>query len=154
MRSRPRMLTAVATAVLLTGGATAACGATPPVQAVVLVGSSRTEFRVDVAQTAGQQREGLSRRTSLAAGTGMLFHFGTRDHHDVWMAGTTIPLDVAWIADNTVLAVDTLQPCIQPNQDTCPRWTSPSPADALLEVPAHSLRDVAPGSAVTVKVLV
>jgi len=153
VRSRTQTLPAVATAVLL-AGATAACGAAPPVQAVVLVGSSRTEFRVDVARTADQQREGLSRRTSLAARTGMLFQFGTRDHHDVWMAGTTIPLDVAWIADNTVLAVDTLQPCTQLDQDTCPRWTSPSPADALLEVPAGSLREVVPGSSVVVKVLV
>ena len=153
MRSRPQTLTAVATAVLLVG-ATAACGAAPPVQAVVLVGSSRTEFRVDVAQTADQQREGLSRRTSLAAGSGMLFRFGTRDHHDVWMAGMTIPLDVAWIADNTLLAVDTLQPCTRPDQDTCPRWTSPSPADALLEVPAGSLREVVPGMGLTVKKLV
>lgn len=82
----------------------------------------------------------------------MLFKFGTRDHHEVWMAGTTIPLDVAWIADNIVLAVDTLTPCTQTSQDSCPRWTSPAPADALLEVPAGSLRDV-PGASLTVKTL-
>lgn len=153
MRSRSRALIAGAVVALLVA-VTAGCGAARPDQAVVLVGSNRTEFKVDVAETAKQQREGLSRRTSLAAGTGMLFQFGTRDHHDVWMAGMTIPLDVAWIADDTVLAVDTLQPCTQPDPDTCPRWASPSPADALLEVPARSLHQVVPGSSVVVKVLV
>ena len=65
----------------------------------------------------------------------------------------TIPLDIAWIADGKVVATDTLTACTEANQDACPRWISPSPVDALLEVPAHSLTRVVPGMAVAIEEL-
>ena len=69
----------------------------------------------------------------------------------VWMAGMRDPLDVAWIVDGQVLALDTLAPCTEPDPEQCPRWTSPSPVDSLLEVPAEALDGVVPGTAVTVQ---
>ena len=45
--------------------------------AVVRIGPAPVEFRVEVAQTAEQQRAGLGGRQSLSEGTGMLFRFGT-----------------------------------------------------------------------------
>lgn len=148
IRRRTLLLGALAAALgTLAGG----CTSSKPVLAAVRIGPVPVEFRVEVAQTAEQQRDGLSGRDSLSEGTGMLFRFGNRAEQQVWMAGMTYPLDIAWIVDGKVLAVDTLTPCNEPNQDKCPRWTSPSAADALLEVPARSLTTVIPGMPVTVE---
>lgn len=136
---------------ILCAGPLAGCTSSDPVRAIVRIGPTVAEFQVEVAETADQQRDGLSNRDELAPGTGMLFRFGSRSEQQVWMAGMSVPLDIAWIADNKVVAIDTLTPCTETDQSTCPRWTSPSPVDALLEVPAHSLAEVIPGMAVTVK---
>ena len=81
----------------------------------------------------------------------MLFRFGSRSEQPVWMAGMTIPLAIAWIVDGGVLAIDTLTPCTEVDQYQCPRWTSPSAVDALLEVPAQSLTADIPGMNVTIE---
>lgn len=126
------------------------CASPEPHHAVVRIGSAAVEFRVELAQTADQQKEGLGGRESLPAGTGMLFQFGSRSEQQVWMAGATIPLDVAWIVDGTVLAVDTLPPCTETDHTKCQVWTSPGPVDSLLEVPAQALQAVNTGMSITV----
>lgn len=149
LRRRTLLVGAVAAAV----GMAAGCTSSKPVLAAVRIGPAPVEFRVEVAETADQQRAGLSGRDELSAGTGMLFRFGSRSEQQVWMAGMKFPLDVAWLADDRVVAVDTLAACAETDENACPRWTSPSPVDALLEVPAHSLTAVVPGMAVTVEEL-
>ena len=108
-------------------------------------------YQVEVATTATKQRQGLEGRDTLPAGTGMLFQFGHRREQQVWMSGMNMPLDIAWIVDNKVLAIDTLAACDLPDQNQCPRWTSPAAVDALLEVPADSLKPVVPGMGVIVQ---
>lgn len=142
-----RVRTAPAVAMTL---ALAACAPVASTSTTVQVGAT-LEFDVEVASGAKEQRDGLSGRTELDEGTGMLFTFDRPGEKQVWMAGMTIPLDVAWIVDDQVLAVDTLDPRTQVDQDQCPRWTSPADADALLEVPAGSLDGIAPGALVTVE---
>lgn len=136
---------------ILCVGPLAGCTSSDPVRATVRIGPTVAEFQVEVAQTADQQRDGLSNRDELAPGTGMLFRFGSRSEQQVWMAGMSVPLDIAWIADKKVVAIDTLTPCTASDQNACPRWTSPSPVDGLLEVPARSLADVIPGMTVTIE---
>lgn len=152
LHRRTLLLGAVAVAVGAAGTA-AACTSSKPVLATVRIGPDPVEFRVEVAQTANQQRDGLSGRNELSAGTGMLIRFGSRSEQQVWMAGMRFPLDIAWIANGKVVAIDTLTACTEADDNACPRWTSPSPVDALLEVPAHSLTTVVPGMAVTVEEL-
>lgn len=105
-------------------------------------------LRVEVARTANEQRVGLTERSDV--GDGMLFLFEGQRHQEVWMAGMQVPLDVAWIVDGAVVEVRTLDPCTLEDQDMCERWTSPVPVDALLEVPAGTLRGVPVGTAVEV----
>ncbi|MBZ6371365.1 MAG: DUF192 domain-containing protein [Microbacterium hominis] len=57
------------------------------------------------------------------------------------------PLDVVWIREGRVIGVVTLQPC---SSDPCPREASPDVVDAILEAPAGTFADVAPGAAVDV----
>lgn len=151
---RRRLLLGAVAAAVGTVCTTAGCtSSSKPVLAAVRIGPAPVEFRVEVAQTADQQRDGLSGRDELSAGTGTLFRFGSRSEHQVWMAGMSFPLDIAWIADGKVVAIDTLTACTADDENACPRWTSPSPVDALLEVPANSLATVVPGMAVTVEEL-
>lgn len=149
MRRCTLLLATVAAAVGMVVVA-AGCTSSKPAQAIVRIGPAAVEFRVEVAQTAEQQRDGLSGRESLSEGTGMLFRFGSRREQQVWMVGMEIPIDIAWIVDGKVLAVDTLQPCTEPDQKQCSIWTSPSAADGLLEVPAHSLAAITPGMSLTI----
>ncbi|MDN5803020.1 MAG: DUF192 domain-containing protein [Microlunatus sp.] len=153
MRRRTLLMRAVVMTVVAAVGTLAGCTSSRPVLATVQIGPVPVEFRVEVAQTAEQQRDGLSGRAELSAGTGMLFRFGRRGEQQVWMVGMRFPLDIAWIADGKVVAVDTLTPCTEADDNDCLRWTSPSQVDALLEVPAHSLTTVVPGMAVTVEEL-
>ena len=97
--------------------ALAACSAASPTTATVQVGDALT-FSVEVADTEQTQRDGLSGRTSLSEGTGMLFPFEERQEQQVWMAGMEISIDVAWIVDDQVLATDTLDPALR---DLLPR---------------------------------
>lgn len=141
-----RRTSAAALATLLAG-----CAAIPePSTAIVGIGADAV-FQVELARTAEEQRKGLSGRPELSEGTGMLFTFGNRAERQVWMAGMEIPIDVAWIVDDQVFAVDTLDPCTKTDQDQCPRWTSPGDVDALLEVPAGALDGIETGTAVTVR---
>jgi uncharacterized protein len=57
------------------------------------------------------------------------------------MARTRIPLDIAWILDGQVVAVETLPPCELDPVTDCPTYASPGDVDALLEVPAGALDD-------------
>lgn len=137
----------VSVVILITAGGCGRPGARVA-RATVTVGS--LVYLVEVARTAEEQQEGLSGREILTEGTGMLFQFGSNGEQEVWMAGMTMPLDIAWISGDEVMAVDTLDACDEPDQNRCPRWTSPGAVDALLEVPARSLAGVGAGTRVTI----
>ena len=88
----------------------AASTSSEPSYATVTIGP--LTYRVEVATDRTSSNDKGSRAGStLPAGTGMLFQFGSRREQQVWMAGMTIPLDIAWIADNKVVAIDTLAAC-------------------------------------------
>lgn len=141
-----RAIATAALAAVLTG-----CAPTPTTAASVVSVGPVLEFRVDVARTPDELREGLAGRAEMSEGTGMLFVFDQRSEREVWMAGMQVALDVAWIVDDQVLSVDTLDPCTDTNTTDCPRWTSPGEVDALLEVPAGSLDGIEPGTPVNVR---
>lgn len=123
----------------------AACSSPRP-EATVEVG--REVFAIELADTANEQKEGLAGRGEIPASTGMLFIFGERAEHQMWVAGMQVPIDVAWIDGDRVIGVATLDPCAEVDQTTCPRSTAPGLATALLEVPAGALAGVAAGDAV------
>lgn len=149
MQRYSRLAAAAMLAVLLT-----AVGCSPTnsktTYATVTIGS--LTYRVELAQTATQQREGLGNRHTLPDGTGMLFQFAGRSQQQVWMAGMRMPIDIAWIVDNKVLTTDSLPVCNLSDPTQCPRWTSPGVVDALLEVSAGSLDSVDPGMNFNAKV--
>jgi uncharacterized membrane protein (UPF0127 family) len=92
-----------------------------------------TTLVVDVADTEALREKGLSGRTSLAAGKGMLFVFNEDDQWGIWMKDMKFSIDILWLAaDGTVV---TVVPGAAP--DSYPQAFYPTkPARYVVEVPA------------------
>jgi uncharacterized membrane protein (UPF0127 family) len=103
-------------------------------------GGVRLAVAVVIADSPAARSRGLQGIAQLPAGIGMLFAFpdlppGER-RPGFWMLGTALPLDIAFVADGTVVATATMAPCsVRP----CP-ITHPDVAyDVALEVVAGAL---------------
>ena len=125
-----------------------ACSAPDPTATTVEVGPE-LQFAVELAETPEQRERGLSGRTDLPRGTGMLFVYPGPGVRSFWMVDMRFPIDLAWITEGRVVAVETLQPC--PSRDQCPAHESPTPVDVVLEVPAGALDSVQPGFPVRIR---
>lgn len=88
---------------------------------------------VDVADTAGLREQGLSGRSDLRSGQGMLFIFDTDGIWGIWMKDMNFPIDILWAdASGTVI---TIAADVAP--DTYPEVFNPSaPARYVVELPA------------------
>ncbi len=87
----------------------------------------------DVAATADTRAQGLSGRSSLAEGEGMLFVFDEDDRHSFWMKDMLITIDMIWLSkDKQVVHI---VPNAKP--DSYPASYAPyDNARYVLEVPA------------------
>lgn len=54
-------------------------------------------LNLQVARTPEELRTGLSGRTSIDLTSGMIFMFPAPGRHGIWMKGTYLSLDVAWL---------------------------------------------------------
>ncbi len=90
---------------------------------------------VEVAQKEEELARGLQGRTSLPAGSGMLFIFPRDGHYVFWMKDTQVPLDILWIGeDRKVRYIEhNAQPC---QADPCPTFDPGTTAAYVLEVNA------------------
>ena len=90
---------------------------------------------VEIARNATAQSRGLSDRSRLDNGSGMLFVFDHEDYWSFWMANMKFPLDIIWFNSNR--QVVWIEPNIQPcNSMNCPELTPEAPATYVLEVNA------------------
>ncbi|MHA3902346.1 DUF192 domain-containing protein [Castellaniella sp. WN] len=94
--SRRTLAAALLLAAPLCGGPAAA--QSPPPAVTLRVGGHA--IQAEYAATPETLREGLMRRTALAADAGMLFELGEPDIHCFWMKDTLIPLSIAFIDRN------------------------------------------------------
>lgn len=98
---------------------------------------------VEIADTPENKQRGLSGRSSLPEGSGMLFIFDTDDEWGIWMKDMLFPIDIIWAntEGRVVGVVENASP------DSYPKVFSPSrPARYVLEVPAgfaaeHKIRE-------------
>jgi len=75
---------------------------------VVIGGES---FRIEVARTEEQKRQGLMNRRSLGDREGMIFVYETDQHLAFWMKNTTIPLTLAYLSkDGQIVQIEQLKP--------------------------------------------
>lgn len=94
---------------------------------------------VDTADTWGSKIRGLMFRQSIPPNYALVFPFDTVGRRSVHMLFVRFPLDVLWLRDERVQQVKTLQP-----------WTGfgIAKADTLIELPAGSASEVAPGDTI------
>jgi uncharacterized membrane protein (UPF0127 family) len=96
-------------AVLLTVSAILSCSSGLEERIEVLIGGEN--FRIEVARTAEQKRQGLMKRKTLGAREGMIFVYETDQHLAFWMKNTAIPLTLAFLSkDGRIVQIEELKP--------------------------------------------
>jgi len=99
-------LIALAPAGLRAQGQPAASAAAGLESLVIVSGSTRHAFQVEVMRTPDQRAKGLMFRNYMPADRGMLFDFGASEPVAMWMQNTYISLDMLFIrADGTIARI-------------------------------------------------
>jgi len=113
----------------LTAGPAAATAQTPVLPTVQLTAGIHL-ITAEVAASDAALARGLMFRKSLPANHGMLFIFGSKAVHCMWMRNTLIPLSVAFIEDDgTIVNIRDMQP-----QDDRSRHCASKPVRYALEM--------------------
>jgi uncharacterized membrane protein (UPF0127 family) len=87
--------------------------------------------KAEIADTMAKQMQGLMFRDGLGKNEGMLFVFGGRDYHGIWMMNMSFPIDIVWINDGKVVDIyKGAQPCGL----SCPVYTARGVDNYILEV--------------------
>lgn len=96
-----------------------------------------TSLRVHVVETPEERRRGLSGRTALAEGEGMLFVFPNAERYGIWMPDMHFAIDIVWLDEEySVVHVKA-----NATPESYPEvFTPPVPAWYVLEVPAGFTR--------------
>jgi len=103
-------------------------------QKVVSVGN--VKLNVLLAATDAQKQLGLGHRKNLDQFSGMLFHFN-KATPGFWMKDMLIPIDIIWISENTIIAINkNIPPPSSQDPQPLPIYSPPSPIDYVLEVNA------------------
>ena len=90
-------------------------------------------IQVEVAQEQGEKQTGLSHRSTLLEGKGMLFVFENEGRHGIWMKDMHFSIDIIWI--NAEYKIVHIEHNISP--ETYPKsFSSALPARYVLEIPA------------------
>ena len=107
-------------------------------------------WTVELATDPEARQRGLSGRTDLPAGTGMLFVFPRQATRTFYMRQTLVPLDIAFISSGEVVMDVRTMPVEADPSDPKAYYTGRHPAQYVLEVPAGELRagGVRPGDRV------
>lgn len=106
---------------------------------VAIVGG--TIILVERAVSPQEHAQGLSGRARLADRKGMLFVFEEKGNPTFWMKDMQFPIDILWIADGRVVALDE-RVKVAPHQDddALERYTPPIPVDSVLEIGAGNAK--------------
>ncbi len=92
-------------------------------------------LQVEIANTDNLRKKGLSGRTELSEGTGMLFVYETPQILHFWMKNTTLPLSIAFFDQNRILLHIYDMPIEPKNAILLPIYSSIVKAKYALEVP-------------------
>lgn len=128
-------LACLAGLLLLIGGQSLAAASPPRLSGagnpIVTVRFETTVIQAEVVASPEKLYLGLGGRQQLAPGTGMLFILPRLEVQHFCMRGMLIPIDIIWLAQGRVTGFDQN---ISP--DDASTFSSPGPADMVLEVPA------------------
>lgn len=99
-----------------------------------LVKINSTSINVELADNAKLWEKGLSDRDSLADNSGMLFIFPSVHTPVFWMKNMHFPIDIIWIRDGVITAINHSVPVQDNNLTNLPTYSPPEPVDMVLEV--------------------
>ena len=99
----------------------------------------RVIVNVEVARSHQAQARGLGGRSSLKKGTGMVFPYDGPGLRGIWMKGMLIPIDILWIREGRIVAIEAKVP--PPSSNGAPAVFS-HVADLVLEVPAGYAKEM------------
>lgn len=105
-------------------------GQSLPIKANTIINGQLIEL--EVAETDQQQQIGLMSRTSLADNRGMLFPFSPPRPVYFWMKNTLIPLDMLFLRNGVVQAIESNVPPCQ--SDPCPTFGPNVEIDQVIEL--------------------
>lgn len=91
-----------------------------------------------VADTNESREEGLSGRTGLSDGKGMLFDFGISGRFGFWMKDMLFPIDMIWINNNGII-VNIVENALP--EDYPKTYINNPPASFVLEIGANKARE-------------
>ena len=100
----------------------------------VLLAIGTISIVTEIADTPQERTTGLSGRTELTDGTGMLFVFNKKDYYSFWMKDMKFPIDIIFIDDSTV--VDLFENTLPPQNinSELSVYKPKSPGNYVLEV--------------------
>ncbi|MEL7313534.1 MAG: DUF192 domain-containing protein [Cyanobacteria bacterium J06559_3] len=141
MRSLPsqNQVSAFASVAIAVAVGAAGCSSSAPEEAQALPITAEVELGgrtvdLEVAETTEEQAIGLMFRESLADDRGMLFPVDPPRPASFWMWNVEIPLDMLFIANGEVVAIEVkVPPCLE--EPSCPTYGPEGvPVDAVIEV--------------------
>ena len=103
------------------------------------------ELELEVADDQAERNQGLTGRTSVPPGTGMVFLYDEPSDNRYWMFGVPIPLRAVFVRDGRVLSTVLMEPCTEPEAADCETYGADEPFDAVVETAPETLPDVEPG---------
>ena len=103
-------------------------------------------FVIELARTPEAWVKGLSGRTELSGGHGLLFVYQTSEPRSFWMKGMLFPIDIVYIDESSkVVHVEKAVPPIRPN-DELKLYPSRVPIKYALEINAGESSDIVTGN--------
>ncbi|MBI4381706.1 MAG: DUF192 domain-containing protein [candidate division NC10 bacterium] len=99
----------------------------------------RVAINVEVARSPQAQTRGLGGRPSLKKGTGMVFPYDGPGPRGIWMKGMRIPIDILWIREGRIVAIEAKVP---PPSSNGALAVFSHVADLVLEVPAGYAKEM------------
>ena len=103
------------------------------------------ELVLEVADTDAERAVGLMGRTSVPAGTGMVFRYDAPNQGRYYMFQVPIPLRAVFIRSGRVVSSVVMPPCGLQDPAACPTYGADGPFDTVVETDPATLPDIRPG---------
>lgn len=94
------------------------------------------QYTVELAETSLSRTRGLSGRTSLQEGRGMLFIFPVAAQYGFWMKDMLFPIDIVWITQGKVADITANVPAPNAQFTSLPSYKPKQSVEMVLELPA------------------
>lgn len=103
------------------------------------------ELALEVADDPQERAVGLMGRTSVPAGTGMVFRYDALSEGRFYMYRVPIPLRATFIREGRVVSTVVMPPCGLDDPAACPTYGADGPFDTVVETAPDQLPDPSPG---------